>query len=145
MGNNIKELKKITDSFSDLERETAINNRFGYIFSKAKLFLKIDANEYRMRDFYNQPPIEFDEDDLKILANGCNQILQGYGVFPDKPLTNLDVTGFSALFEMFHFNSISRKSNHSFIFNNEEGILDSITFEHIVEGGKVTYYNFIAI
>lgn len=50
--------------------------------------------------------------------------------------------GFSALFRLFHFKNIQRKCKHGFIFNGKTGALDCITFQHVIDGSKVVYYNF---
>lgn len=127
---------------TDEEKELMEEFRFGYIYFKAQLFLEIGPEKYRKDDAFHQPPIDFDSNDIEILNNGCRQILDGAGLIPEKAFTNLDVSGFSALFRMFHFSSISRKTKYSFILNGKKGILDCITFEHQVDGSRVTYYNF---
>ena len=135
-------LKEITANFSEEERLLMESNRFAYIFSKAWLFLKIGAEKYRKNDAFNQPPLDFDEEDLQILANGCQQVLQGIGMTEQKPFTDLNVLGFYALFRLFHLDYIGRETKHNYVFNGKTGALDCITFEHIMDGTQVVYYNF---
>jgi len=142
MKNQLETLNEVISKFTDEEKELMNKNRFPYIFSKAWVYLKMDPEKYSKKDAFNQPPHDFDEEDLEILSNGCKQVLEGIGLSNENPFTGLDVLGFSALFRLFHFQQIDRKTNHNFIINGKNGALDSITFEHIVEGGQVVYHNF---
>jgi hypothetical protein len=116
-------------------------NRFPYVFSKARLFLKIGNLKYIENESLNKYPSDFNEKEYELLVKGCKQIMDGIGLIPERPFTNLGVYGFSILFRMFHFSSIGRKTNFNFELDGRNGILDCITFEHI-DGGFVTYYNF---
>ena len=127
---------------TDEEKELMEKFRFGYIFFKAQLFLKIGPDKYRKDDAFQQPPIDFNSEDIEVLNDGCRQILNGVGLIPEKAFTNLDVSGFSALFRMFHFSSTSRETKYGFILNGKKGVLDQITFQHLMDGSVVTYYNF---
>ena len=140
--NKTLEYSKLLEKMTEEEKALIEEFRFGYIYFKAQLFLEIGPEKYRKEDAFHQPPIDFDSNDIEILKNGCKQILDGAGLIPEKAFTNLDVLGFSALFRMFHFSSISRKTKYSFLLNGKKGVLDQITFEHVVDGTRVTYYNF---
>ncbi len=135
-------LDKIIYQFSEKEKNLVDSNRFVYIFSKAWLYTKLGPEKYRKDDAFNQPPVDLDHEDLEVLANGCRQVLEGVGLTIEKPFTELDVMGFSALFRLFHFKNIQRKCKHGFIFNGKTGALDCITFQHVIDGSKVVYYNF---
>jgi hypothetical protein len=135
-------LDKTINQFSEKEKNLVDSNRFVYIFSKAWLYTKLGPEKYRKDDAFNQPPVDFDHEDLEVLANGCRQVLEGVGLTIEKPFTEIDVMGFSALFRLFHFKNIQRKCKHGFIFNGKRGALDSITFQHVIDGSKVVYYNF---
>ena len=125
-------LDKTINQFSEKEKNLVDSNRFVYIFSKAWLYTKLGPEKYRKDDAFNQPPIDLDYEDLEVLANGCKQVLEGVGLTIDKPFTELDVMGFSALFRLFHFKNIQRKCKHGFIFNGKTGALDCITFQHVI-------------
>lgn len=135
-------LDKIINQFSEKEKNLVDSNRFVYIFSKAWLYTKLGPEKYRKDDAFKQPSIDLDHEDLEILANGCRQVLDGIGLISEKPFTEIDVMGFSALFRLFHFKNIQRKCKHGFIFNGKTGALDCITFQHVIDGSKVVYYNF---
>lgn len=135
-------LDKTINQFSEKEKNLVDSNRFVYIFSKAWLYTKLGPEKYRKDDAFNQPPVDFDHEDLEVLANGCRQLLEGVGLTIEKPFTEIDVMGFSALFRLFHFKNIQRKCKHGFIFNGKTGALDCITFQHVIDGSKVVYYNF---
>ena len=138
----IEALNKVVNQFSEEEKSSVESNRFGYIFSKAWLYIKLGPEKYRKNDAFNQPPSDFDKDDLEIIAHGCKQVLEGIGLTKEKPFTSLDVMGFSALFRLFHFQNVQRQCNHSFMLNGKSGALDCITFQHLMDGSQVVYFNF---
>lgn len=142
MNKQIEELDKILETFSELEKDKMLENRFAYIFAKAYQFVHLGVEDYRKNDAFQQPPIACDDAVLEKINEGCHQILAGRGLVPEKAFVNLDVDGFYALFRMFHFENISRESKHGFEIDEVEGILDCITFEHIMDKSVVSYYNF---
>ena len=142
MKNQLEILDEVIANFSEEEKQLMDSNRFAYIFSKAWLYLKIGPEKYRKNDAFQQPPLDYDEEDFQILATGCNLIIKGIGMTEQKPFTNLDVLGFYGLFSLFHFDDVNRKTKHNFIYEGRIGALDCITFEHIIDGSQVVYYNF---
>jgi hypothetical protein len=142
MKKQLESLDEVISKFTEEEISSVESNRFGYIFSKAWLYNKIGPEKYRKDDAFKQPPSDFDDEDLEIIANGCRQVLEGIGMTKEKPFTGLDVMGFSALFHLFHFKNVARQCKHGFIFNDKRGALDCITFEHVIDGSHVVYYNF---
>ena len=142
MKNQLETLNEVISKFTVEEKQLMNENRFPYIFSKAWVYLKMGAEKYMKNDAFNQQPTDYDEEDLAILSNGCKQLIEGIGMSMEKPFTGLDVMGLYALFRLFHFQAIDRKTHHNFMLNGKNGALDGITFEHIVEGGQVVYYNF---
>jgi len=135
-------LVNVLNQFSEIEKNNAESNRFSYIFSKAWLFIKLGPDKYRKNDAFNQPPSDFDDEILEILMKGCRQVLKGFGMSKEKPFTELDVLGFSGLFKMFHFHEIKRQCKHGFILNGNKGALDCITFQHLMDGSQIVYFNF---
>jgi hypothetical protein len=142
MKNQLQALDEVINNFSEEEKILMNTNQFAYIFSKAWMYLKMGPEIYRKHDAFNQPPSDFDHEELQIIANGCNQILKGIGMTEHNPLTNLDVFGFYNLFNLFHFENSSRKTNHNYTYNGKIGALDCITFQHIMNDSKIVYYNF---
>jgi hypothetical protein len=138
----LKEFNAFFQNFSDADQTLAIQNRFPYIYSKAALFLKMKPEIYRKNDFFSQPPADFDEEDIAILKHGCEQVLEGKGLKKENPFTGLGVLGFSALMRLFHFERVSRQTFHTYQHEGRSGILDCITFRHMVEDSDVVYYNF---
>lgn len=112
-------------------------------FFAEKGLAKPEALLYRRDDFFHELPVDFTEEDIEILKNGCRQVLEGRGLTADFPFINLEVGGFYALFRMFHYESESRKTKYSFHYEGEKGILDHITFAHIVDGNIISYSNFV--
>ena len=142
MKKQLESLDEVISKFTEEEKNCVDSNRFAYIFSKAWMYSKVGPEKYRKDDAFKQPPSDFDDEDLEIIANGCRQVLEGIGMTKEKPFTGLDVMGFSALFRLFHFKNVARQCEHGFIFNDKRGALDCITFEHVMDGSHVVYYNF---
>jgi hypothetical protein len=138
----IQLLDKLINQFSEEEKNIIDTNRFVYVYTKAWLYIKHGPDKYREDDAFDQPPIDYTKDELKILENGCRQLLEGVGMTCIKPFTGLNVMGFNDLFRLFHFENVQRKCKHGFVFNDKRGALDCITFQHIVDGSQVVYYNF---
>ena len=78
-------------------------NAFAYIQFKASRFLEVGADEYRLGDALGQPPAEWGPSTIEIVAHGCQQILEGRGRTPDRPLVGLGIPGFYKLLQLFHF------------------------------------------
>jgi hypothetical protein len=118
------------------------DSRFPYIFFKALNFIEVGPLKYRTEDFFNQP-ITNDTSELALIQHGVEQLILGKGLCKENPFTKLDVLGFSLLMGLFHFESIKRSTTYRFYLNEQKGILDEITFQHLVEGSQITLFNFI--
>jgi hypothetical protein len=135
-------LDKVINQFSEEEEELMFSNRFVYIFTKAWLYVKKGPEKYRKGDAFNEPPVDYNAEELEILLKACKQVLDGVGMSSEKPFTGIDVFGFNALFRLFHFENVKRTTKHQFMLGDKKGILDCITFEHAMDGEQVVYYNF---
>ncbi len=142
MNRDIIAMNELFDSFTPEQQVYALENEFPYVYSKASSFVVMGAEKYRANDFFKQPPLDFDEEDISILQHGCSQVLAGVGMSVENPFTGLDVAGFSALMRMFHFEAIGRKTKHGKVLNNEKGALDCIKLKHMVDGRTCEYFNF---
>ena len=138
----LKEFDALLKSMSVADRVTALENRFAYIYSKARLFMKIKPEIYRKNDFFGQPPAEFDDEDIALMKYGCQQVLEGKGFKQENPFTGLGIVGFYALMSLFHFEACGRKTLHLHKHNGKKGMLDCITFRHMVDEHEVVYFNF---
>lgn len=136
-----KTLDEVMDAMSEELQSTAIDNQFPYMFSKAKLYLRIGADKYKKDDFFGQPSTS-DSDVLELIKTGCFQLCQGKGLCAEDPFTGLGVSGFSNLLALFHFRHVSRQTKHGHVINDQRGALDCITFKHEMDGRTATYYNF---
>lgn len=143
MGKDIEMLNSIMDKMSDEEETIAMDNRFPYLFTKAYIYLKSGPDNYRKDDYFKLPSKSLDIDELAAIESGCKQILNGIGFLSEKPFTGLDISGFRLLFEMMHFESISRISK-STKFEGKTCFIDQITFKHVVDGSEITYYNLVS-
>lgn len=136
----MREYEKLLGELSVEEKELFVKNRYGYIFSKAKLFLKIGPRDYLAKDFFEIDVTDLDEEDFEILKNGCEQILKGKGLTVDNPFENLGVLGFAKLFEIFHFSS----SKIETLKPEPMKFLDVMSVEHFVDGAKAKFFNLIS-
>jgi hypothetical protein len=138
----MKNLTILMNTMSNQKREIALDNRFPYIYTKADLYLKIGSAKYRKQDFFNQPDISLNKDELLLIEVGCTQILEGKGIVKEDPFIGLGISGFRILFNLFHFDTISHKSK-SVNIQGEKGILDEMHLEHSMHKQEITYYNWV--
>jgi hypothetical protein len=69
-------------------------------------------------------------------------VLEGKGFKQENPFAGLGVGGFYALMRMFHFEPCGRKTLHLHKHDGKKGMLDCITFRHMVDENEVLYFNF---
>lgn len=135
----MKEFEQLLDTLNNEEKELFLKNGYSYIYSKAKLFLKLGLKKYLFNDFSEIDISDLDDEDFEILNDGCKQILKGRGLSPEKPFENLGVLGFAKLFEIFHFSS----SRIETMKPEPMKFIDVMSVEHFVEGRKAKYFNLI--
>ena len=140
-------LKKFELLYESLSEEAKLKvdseeSRFPYIYFKALNYIEIGPLKYSNEDFFHQP-ISTEASELALIQHGVEQLLLGKGLCKENPFTKLDVLGFSMLMGLFHFESIKRSTTYRFYLNEQKGILDEITFQHLVDGSKITLFNFI--
>jgi predicted ester cyclase len=139
MFKQLDRMNKIIDALSEEECKLFTESRFSYIMSKANQYLKMGPEKYRRKDFFGMPDLEWDNEDLEVIAEGCRQVIQGKGFTPDRPFTGLDITGFSMLFSLFHFEKTKVETS----IPGEGQFLDKIKMRHVMDGGEVIYYNLV--
>ena len=132
-------MDKITDNLCENHLNLFFEAKFPYVMSKANSYLEEGPEKYRLNDAFGLPTNNSTNEDLTFIKIGCEQIMDGKGFLLERPFTNLGVGGFYALFNMFHFKSVKRKTQRLGIGK----MIDEITFEHFVDGSQVTYFNFI--
>jgi hypothetical protein len=115
---------------------------YSYVFFKACNYLKLGPEKYRKDDFFGQPT-STNKEELQLIENGCKQVLECKGLNEATPFSEIGITGFYQLMGLFHYESIKKKSRYGFIWNQERGILDAITFQHAVDKNELTLYNFV--
>ena len=87
-------------------------------------------------------PLNVATKDMESIRYGCEQIIEGRGFDQKTPLQGLGVSGFYRLMELFHFQFESRKTKYSFIYEEEKGALDIMTFTHQMDDRKATLFHF---
>ena len=123
-------------------RKNVDESKIGYIFAKAKLYLKLGPVIYRKNDFFKFPDNALDPETLAGIETGCKQIVEGKGLTIDNPLT-LEIDVCYRLLELFHFERTGNRQTKKIKENNQTRFLDSMEFQHIVDGSKVVYNNLV--
>lgn len=116
-------------------------NHYGYIYTKAELYLKIGKEKYRKGDAMGFPRAEWEQEFgseiYDILEKGCKQILEYKGLTPENPFEGLGITGFNVLLLLFHFKLLKQ----FLVSNTDVNFLDMLELEHVVTKQKMTLYN----
>ncbi len=112
----------------------------GYIRSKASMFVRIGPDAYRRQDFFSLPDITLTSAELAGVIAGMQQIAEGRGCCPDRPITGLGVSVLHALFRTLHFcfgESTCTKLE-------QKVIADRITWKHVVTGAEIVVHAVIS-
>jgi len=136
---NISEqLETLINQFSDEDTKLCLENRFPYLYTKAYYFNRDGPESYATSDAFNLPDSSFSIEDIELLKLGCKQILEGKGFSSKNPFRNLGIRGCHKLFELFHF-----KFTNQQVTKVSDGMLDNMTFKHVVDNKEITYYNLV--
>ena len=136
-----KSLDEVMDAMTEEQQLWALENQFPYMFTKAADYLNVGPEQYSKEDYFHLPKTT-DPEELELIKQGCIQLCMGKGLYEDQPFTGLGVSGFYLLMGLFHFKSVSRKTKRGVFIDGQRGVLDCITFEHLMDGRCATYYNF---
>ena len=143
MSNNaILLFEKSYEKLTPIEQELIDNCNYTYIFFKAYNYNQTGPALYRKEDYFKQPQTT-DPKELAIIQQGIEQVLVCKGLVESNPFTNLEVGGFSQLMALFHYEAIHRKTTYRFFLNAQKGILDAITFRHVMDKSELRLYNFV--
>ena len=134
-------LDTLMDAWSDDLQLLALDAMFPYIYSKAANYLEIGPDLYRESDAFKQPKSQ-DPIILEDLKKGCIQIMEGKGFSNEAPFEEISVAASYALMEMFHFRFMSRKSSYFVFLADQKGVVDHMTFSHIIQKQMVTWHFF---
>jgi hypothetical protein len=133
-----QKLEALIDQFLDEDANLCFENRFPYLYTKAYYFIKDGAEAYASSDAFKLPDSSFNSEDLELLKLGCNQILEGRGFSSKNPFTNLGIRGCHKLFELFHFKFVNQT-----VTKVDDGMLDKMTFKHVIDKKQISYYNLV--
>jgi hypothetical protein len=139
MKNSMDIIDELMDTLNEKDSELFESNRAPYIITKAHHYLTVGPEEYRSKDAFKLPDVNWSTSELKQIESGCKQILLGSGFRKKHPIQHLSIKEFYLLFKLFHFKPVKQKAKSL----GNGNILDEITFEHIMDGSKVTYYNLV--
>jgi hypothetical protein len=139
MKNSMDIIDELMDTLNEKDSELFESNRAPYIITKAHHYLTVGPEEYRSKDAFKLPVVNWSTSELKQIESGCKQILLGSGFREKHPIQHLCIKEFYLLFKLFHFKPVKQKAKSL----GNGNILDEITFEHIMDGSKVTYYNLV--
>ena len=132
-------IDELMDTLNEKDSELFESNRAPYIMTKANHYLTVGPEKYRSKDAFKLPDVNWSTSELKQIESGCKQILLGSGFRKEHPIQHLSIKEFYLLFKLFHFKPVKQKAKSL----GNGNILDEITFEHIMDGSKVTYYNLV--
>ena len=133
-----EQLETLINQFSDEDTKLCLENRFSYLYTKAYYFNRDGPESYATSDAFNLPDSSFSIEDIELLKLGCKQILEGKGFSSKNPFRNLGIRGCHKLFELFHF-----KFTNQQVTKVPDGMLDNMTFKHVVDNKEITYYNLV--
>jgi hypothetical protein len=162
MKNSMEIIDELMDTLNEKDSELFESNRAPYIITKAHHYLTVGPEEYRSKDAFKLPDVNWSTSELKQIESGCKQILLGSGFRKKHPIQHLSIKEFYLLFKLFHFKPIKQKTRGKDFPLSPElamlayrkygghpprgfsgNLLDEITFEHLMDGSKVTYYNLV--
>lgn len=118
-------------------RNVSLPRKYGYIRTKACLYLQRGPEYYRQQDYFSMPSEDWSDTDIQIINHGCRQIQNWMGGSPDRPLTGLGIHGFYNLMYLFHY----ERKEQALVDGNPEVMLDRIEFTHSVNGDSIILYN----
>ena len=133
-------LEALIDKFSNEDTNLCLENRFPYLYTKAYYFIKDGAEAYASSDAFKLPDSSFNSEDLELLKLGCNQLLEGRGFSSKNPFKNLGIRGCHKLFELFHFKFVNQTATKV-----DGGMLDKMTFKHVMDKKHISYYNLVSL
>ena len=131
-------LDKLMDTWSDELQLLALDAMFPYIYTKAANYLEIGPVLYSESDAFEQPKSQ-DPQILEDLKKGCMQIMEGKGFSNEAPFEEISVAASYALMEMFHFRFMTRKSSYFVFLAEQKGVIDHMTFSHLIQKQMVTW------
>ena len=134
-------LDTLMDAWSDELQLQALDAMFPYIYTKAANYLEIGPVLYRESDAFKQPKSQ-DPIILEYLKKGCMQIMEGKGFSNEAPFEEISVSASYALMEMFHFRFMTRKSSYFVFLADQKGVIDHMTFSHLIQKQMVTWHFF---
>ena len=118
-------------------RNVSLPRKYGYIRTKACLYLLRGPEYYRQQDYFSMPSEDWSDADIQILECGCKQVQNWMGGSPDRPFTGLGIHGFYKLMQLFHY----ERQEQALVDGNPDVMLDRIEFTHAVTGDSITLYN----
>jgi len=134
-------LDKLMDTWSDELQLLALDAMFPYIYTKAANYLEIGPVLYSESDAFEQPKSQ-DPQILEDLKKGCMQIMEGKGFSNEAPFEEISVAASYELMEMFHFRFMTRKSSYFVFLAEQKGVIDHMTFSHLIQKQMVTWHFF---
>ena len=134
-------LDKLMDAWSDELQLLALDAMFPYVYIKAANYLEIGPVLYSESDAFEQPKSQ-DPQILEDLKKGCMQIMEGKGFSNEAPFEEISVAASYALMEMFHFRFMTRKSSYFVFLAEQKGVIDHMTFSHLIQKQMVTWHFF---
>jgi hypothetical protein len=134
-----QEMTKALQAMPPEYRQTAEENGYVYIYSKAYLYLQMGPDVYRRQDYFKLPAVDSDPDDLSAIESGCRQILAGDGFSAERPLKGIGISGFYRLLELFHFSMVRQSIGGK--ASSGKGFVDKMLMRHVVDERLINLFN----
>jgi hypothetical protein len=132
-------LRKALEAMPRDYRETAEENGYVYLHTKAYLYVQMGPDVYRKQDYFKLPAVDSDPADLAAIESGCRQILAGDGFSAARPFKGLGISGFYRLLELFHFSRVRQSIGGKAL--SGKGFIDQMFMRHAVDERHIILYN----
>jgi hypothetical protein len=127
------------------ESDDTLSIATGYIQHKASLFLKLGVAKYRKMDALGAPHNGISRTELTAIKTICKKLVEDFGFSKQQCLFGISMRACYSAMSMFHFEETHRSSTYNFNHGTDNGVLDILTFEHVVINAKVTLYVFYTL
>jgi len=134
-----QEMTQALQSMPPEYRQTAEENGYVYIYTKAYLYLQMGPDVYRKQDPFKLPAVDSDPEDLAAIESGCRQILDGDGFSAERPLKRIGISGFYRLLELFHFSMVRQSIGGK--ASSGKGFVDKMLMRHVMDERLINLYN----
>lgn len=111
----------------------------GYVKAKARRYLELGPAKYRATDFFGQLDVTLSEKEWETMGCAIQQMSQGFGFDPARPLREIGSGAIHLLLPLLHFEFAGEDSTPV-----DGGFLDVVRGIHLMDGGEIVLYNLVS-